>query len=84
MINAGPADGFGLWVRITHQDGTTTVYGHVDQTLVQVGEHVHAGDHIATMGNRGDSTGPHLHFEVHDNDKTAIDPLPWLNGTPST
>lgn len=78
VIDAGPASGFGLWVRLKHADGTITVYGHVDQTLVSVGQHVMAGDQIATMGNRGESTGPHLHFEVHLAGDSKIDPLPWL------
>ncbi|NKY84965.1 peptidoglycan DD-metalloendopeptidase family protein [Nocardia veterana] len=78
VISAGPASGFGMWVRLQHADGTITVYGHVDTATVSVGQHVMAGDQIATVGNRGFSTGPHCHFEVwlHGTDK--IDPLPWL------
>ncbi|TCN50069.1 murein DD-endopeptidase MepM/ murein hydrolase activator NlpD [Rhodococcus sp. SMB37] len=78
VIETGPASGFGLWVRVQQDDGTVGVYGHVDQSLVSVGQQVSAGDQIATMGNRGQSTGPHLHYEVHLADGTKIDPLPWL------
>lgn len=78
VIDAGPASGFGMWVRVQHADGTITVYGHVDTTTVSVGQEVMAGDQIATMGNRGFSTGPHLHFEVHLPGENKIDPLPWL------
>ncbi|MEU6264752.1 M23 family metallopeptidase [Saccharopolyspora shandongensis] len=77
VIEAGPASGFGLWIRVQHDDGTITVYGHINTIDVSVGERVDAGDKIATMGNRGQSTGPHLHFEVHVNG-TKINPLPWL------
>ncbi|BCK58595.1 peptidoglycan DD-metalloendopeptidase family protein [Nocardia wallacei] len=78
VIDAGPASGFGMWVRLRHDDGTVTVYGHVDTTTVSVGQRVMAGDQIATVGNRGFSTGPHCHFEVHPNGGSAIDPIPWL------
>ncbi|WP_245811799.1 M23 family metallopeptidase [Actinophytocola xinjiangensis] len=79
VIDSGPASGFGLWVRVQHPSGEITVYGHIDQSLVSVGQQVAAGEQIATMGNRGQSTGPHLHFEVHENGN-KIDPLPWLRG----
>jgi murein DD-endopeptidase MepM/ murein hydrolase activator NlpD len=78
VVEAGPASGFGLWVRVQHADGTITVYGHVNEILAQTGQQVRAGDQIATMGNRGQSTGPHLHFEVWQNGSQKIDPLPWL------
>lgn len=78
VIDSGPASGFGMWVRLQHADGTVTVYGHIDQSLVSVGQQVMAGDQIATMGNRGFSTGPHLHFEVHLGGTDKIDPVPWL------
>ncbi|HEY7593384.1 MAG TPA: M23 family metallopeptidase [Actinophytocola sp.] len=77
VIDAGPASGFGQWVRVQHSGGLITVYGHVATFTVTVGQIVAAGQQIATMGNEGQSTGPHLHFEVHQ-DGTAIDPLPWL------
>nr|WP_188546071.1 M23 family metallopeptidase [Rhodococcus trifolii] len=78
VVDSGPAAGFGMWVRLQHADGTITVYGHIDSTEVTVGQKVMAGDEIAKMGNRGQSTGPHLHFEVHLAGENKIDPLPWL------
>lgn len=79
VIASGPTPGFGMWVKIRSADGTVTLYGHVDTTTVQVGQRVMAGDQIATMGNRGNSTGPHLHFEVHLNSAEKIDPMWWLS-----
>jgi murein DD-endopeptidase MepM/ murein hydrolase activator NlpD len=78
VVEAGPASGFGLWVRVQHADGTITVYGHMNEILVSQGQQVGAGQQIATIGNRGQSTGPHLHFEVWLNGSQKIDPLGWL------
>lgn len=78
VIEAGPASGFGLWVRIEHADGTITVYGHMQDFSVREGEHVKAGEQIARTGNRGQSTGPHLHFEVWEPGGRKINPKPWL------
>jgi murein DD-endopeptidase MepM/ murein hydrolase activator NlpD len=78
VIEAGPAGGYGALVKLRHADGTVTLYGHVNTTTVSVGQRVMAGDQIATMGNRGNSTGPHLHFEVLQGGSQRIDPLPWL------
>ncbi|WP_207222877.1 M23 family metallopeptidase [Herbihabitans rhizosphaerae] len=75
---AGPASGFGLWVRVRHEDGTVTVYGHVNTITVSEGQRVQAGQQIATMGNRGQSTGPHLHFEVWLDGGRKVNPVPWL------
>ncbi len=78
VIDAGPTAGYGMWVKLRHADGTVTLYGHVNTTMVSVGQRVMAGDQIATMGNRGNSTGPHLHFEVLLGGTQRIDPVPWL------
>lgn len=78
VIEAGPAGGYGALVKLRHSDGTVTLYGHVNTWTVSVGERVMAGDQIATMGNRGYSTGPHCHFEVLLNGTSRVDPLPWL------
>ena len=83
VVDAGPAQGFGNWVRILADDGTMTVYGHMQTVDVAVGDRVVAGQPIAGMGNLGFSTGTHLHFEVHVNDQ-PVDPVIWLaqQGTP--
>lgn len=78
VVEAGSASGFGLWVRIEHADGTVSVYGHVDSFSVREGQKVKAGEQIARMGNRGYSTGPHLHFEIWDATGKKMNPVPWL------
>jgi murein DD-endopeptidase MepM/ murein hydrolase activator NlpD len=78
VLDAGPASGFGLWIRLQHDDGTITVYGHIDSYSVSVGQRVLAGEQIARMGNRGQSSGPHLHLEVHT-PAGLVDPVSWLS-----
>lgn len=81
VSRAGPASGFGQAVYITHDNGNVTVYGHVSRIFVSTGQRVYEGQNIAAVGNEGQSTGPHLHFEVHTNGNlygNAIDPIPWL------
>jgi murein DD-endopeptidase MepM/ murein hydrolase activator NlpD len=79
---AGAATGFGQAVYIRGDDGAVTVYGHVSRYYVAAGDRVSAGEQIADVGNEGQSTGPHLHFEVHPNGAMysgAIDPVPWMS-----
>jgi murein DD-endopeptidase MepM/ murein hydrolase activator NlpD len=80
VVEAGPAEGFGLWVVIRHDNGDYSVYGHMYHYYVTVGEHVTAGQHIADIGANGQSTGPHLHFGVMHGALMGpyIDPIPWL------
>jgi murein DD-endopeptidase MepM/ murein hydrolase activator NlpD len=80
VVQAGPASGFGLAVALQHPDGTITLYGHVNQFFVSVGQTVTTGQQIAEVGNRGQSTGPHLHFEVHTGGLyvNRVNPVPWL------
>ncbi|RVW10766.1 M23 family metallopeptidase [Prescottella agglutinans] len=78
VVDAGPASGYGLWVRVKHDDGSTTIYGHINDYQVAVGQQVVAGQQIATVGNRGQSTGPHLHFEVWNANGVKVDPSSWL------
>lgn len=78
VIDSGPASGYGQWIRIRHDDGSISVYGHMSTLDVSVGERVKAGQKIAGMGSMGFSTGSHLHFEIHPDGNAAVDPLPWL------
>lgn len=55
---------YGKWILIRHNNGLTTLYGHLSQISVSVGQQVGRGDTIGYSGNTGYSTGPHLHFTV--------------------
>ena len=79
VIDVGPTGGYGNWVKLRHNDGTVTLYGHLSAWNVEIGQRVWAGDQIAKMGNTGNSTGPHLHFEVLLNGTDRVDPVGWLS-----
>jgi murein DD-endopeptidase MepM/ murein hydrolase activator NlpD len=68
---------YGNMAIVTAADGTETWYCHLSSTRIRSG-HVKAGDLIAYSGNSGNSTGPHLHFEVHPGGGAAAPPLPWF------
>ncbi len=68
---------YGNMAIVTAPDGTETWYCHLSSTKIRGGK-VKAGDVIAYSGNSGNSTGPHLHFEVRPGGGSAIDPLAWL------
>lgn len=69
---------YGNMMIVTAKDGTETWYCHLSSYRVASGTTVKAGTPIAYSGNSGNSTGPHLHFEVRPKGGAAIDPLPWL------
>lgn len=69
---------YGNMLILTAKDGTETWYCHLSSYRASSGTTVKAGDPIAYSGNSGNSTGPHLHFEVRPAGGSAIDPLPWL------
>lgn len=80
VLRAGAASGFGLAVYILTENGDVMVYGHMEKITVEAGEYVAAGDTVALVGNRGQSTGPHLHFEIRKGGEngTTVDPMAWL------
>lgn len=87
VVAAGPASGFGNWIVIDHNIGGTvvsSVYGHMydDGVLVSTGEQVRAGQEIGKIGSAGQSTGPHLHFEIWNGGRltggTPVDPAPLV------
>lgn len=78
VIDSGPAQGYGQWIRIKHEDGSISVYGHMQSLYAAVGQQVKAGETIAGMGSEGFSTGSHLHFEIWPDGATPVDPAGWL------
>ncbi len=74
---SGRQRGYGNVIILEHKDYVMTVYAHNDANLVRLGDTVKKGQPIATVGNTGKSTGPHLHFEYRVQGK-AIDPLTVL------
>jgi murein DD-endopeptidase MepM/ murein hydrolase activator NlpD len=80
VVRAGVAEGYGNAVLIDHGNGYLTHYGHMSAIGVTVGQHVTAGEQIGAEGSTGHSTGPHLHFEVHqDHYKNPIEPTLWMH-----
>lgn len=69
---------YGNLIKIDHGDGMETYYAHCSRLDVVAGQQVTAGQQIAAVGSTGNSTGPHLHFEVRI-DGVAQDPAPWLD-----
>lgn len=69
--------GYGNLIKIRHHGGSETWYAHQSRNLVTVGQYVEQGEVIGLVGSTGLSTGPHLHFELHENGQ-AIDPLTHL------
>lgn len=77
IVAEDSGNGYGNYIIIDHQNGFKTLYGHNSELLVSVGDIVAKGDKIALSGNTGNSTGPHLHFEIHVNDE-KVDPQQYL------
>ncbi|MET9550918.1 M23 family metallopeptidase [Streptomyces sp. NPDC006627] len=85
VVKAGPngaGDGpaYGNAVVIKHSNGTYSQYAHLSQVDVRVGQNVTTGQRVALSGNTGNSSGPHLHFEIRTtpNYGTAVDPVAFL------
>ncbi|MCA1710365.1 MAG: M23 family metallopeptidase [Actinobacteria bacterium] len=82
VISAGYASGYGTLVVIDHGelDGRdiATAYGHMSALFVSEGQHVERGQTVGQIGNEGNSTGPHLHFEVR-RDGEPVQPLDWVS-----
>lgn len=68
----------GNYVLMEHSDGTETLYCHCSEILVDEGTVIRAGETIALVGSTGWSTGPHLHFEIHNKNGWSFDPLDVL------
>jgi len=82
VIVAGWCDcGLGLYVKIDHGNGYYTLYGHMSEVYVTVGQKVNQGEQIGEIGSTGMSTGPHVHFIVKTAD-TDLNPLDYLPPMP--
>ena len=77
VVFSGRQRGYGNVIILEHDDYVMTVYAHNESNLVRLGDTVDKGQPIATLGNSGTSTGPHLHFEYRVQGK-AIDPVQVL------
>lgn len=82
VVFAGDGGGYGNLVVLKHDDGTFTKYAHQSKINVNVGDDVKAGDVIGAVGSTGNSTGPHLHFEVRRGspEGEVLDPEAYLEG----
>ena len=77
VIFAGVQRGYGNTVMIQHDDGKVTLYAHNSELVVSVGQRVEKGQVVSKIGSTGDSTGPHLHFEVRINGN-HVNPIPYI------
>ncbi|PID82177.1 MAG: hypothetical protein CSB16_02615 [Clostridiales bacterium] len=77
VVEAGWSRGFGNCITISHGNGYTTKYAHLSKIEVEVGQDVAQYQRIGRMGNTGNSTGPHLHFEIRIND-VPQNPMKYL------
>ena len=78
VTTAGWVSGYGNYTVINHGGGVMTAYGHQSAIHVSVGQRVTAGQTIGLVGSTGNSTGPHLHFEVYVNGSTQ-NPMSYFN-----
>ncbi|WP_328329547.1 M23 family metallopeptidase [Kribbella sp. NBC_00382] len=78
VIQADYEGAYGRQVKVRHADGTVTSYSHMSEFDVSVGDTVKAGDQVGAIGVTGNTTGPHVHFEVLPGGGSPIDPKPWL------
>lgn len=81
VVKVACGGAFGIEVVIAHADGYYTQYAHLAAAAVNQGEQVNTGQWIGQSGSTGNSTGPHLHFEVRLTPLlgSAVDPMPWLS-----
>ena len=73
VIFAGESQSYGNYIVIRHAKGMNTLYAHMSETVVSFGEKVFQGQEIGKVGSTGNSTGAHVHFEVHINN-VPVDP----------
>ncbi len=77
-IEVGESPEYGNYIVVRHSENIYTLYAHCEELLPKTGDSISAGQVIATVGQTGNATGPHLHFEIRDGD-TWLDPAKFLN-----
>lgn len=77
VVEVGADPGYGRTLRISHGYGLKTRYAHLNKSFVKVGQRVKRGQEIASVGNSGRTTGPHLHYEVHLNG-LPVNPMRYI------
>ena len=80
VIYASPHAGYGNLVIVYHSNGITTRYGHLSRITVEAGQRVSRSDQVGNAGSTGRSTGPHVHYEIRENDQ-SVDPLRYTGQT---
>lgn len=80
VVGSGWQPGYGWCVLVAHGDGYHTLYAHLSATSVEVGDTTGPGELVGYSGSSGNSTGPHLHYEIWK-DAQPIDPRPFMDGT---
>jgi murein DD-endopeptidase MepM/ murein hydrolase activator NlpD len=86
VVSAGWAGAYGNQVVLKLSDGHFAQYAHMSKLAVHAGQHVHAGDRVGLSGSTGNSTGPHLHFEIRTANRygAVIDPIAYLSAHGAT
>jgi murein DD-endopeptidase MepM/ murein hydrolase activator NlpD len=77
VIYAAPHAGYGNLVILYHSNGITTRYGHLSRITVEAGQRIRRGEQIGHAGSTGRSTGPHVHYEIRENDQ-PLDPARYI------
>ena len=77
IVTKGDSNSYGNMVQVTHADGTVTLYAHLSEINVRQGDMVVRGQQIGRVGSTGNSSGPHLHFEVRSNG-SKVDPMAYI------
>lgn len=80
VIFAAPHAGYGNLVIVYHSNGITTRYGHLSRISIEAGQRVKRSDQVGNAGSTGRSTGPHVHYEIRENDQ-SVDPLRYTGQT---